>query len=42
MRDVWTFDIHGEEWGEVDFPPDVESARELTERWDAVEKVAAA
>ena len=22
--DVWTLDIAGEEWGEVDFPPDVE------------------
>ncbi len=40
--DVWTLDIQGEEWGEVDFPPDVENARELTARWDAVEKVAAA
>ncbi len=40
--DVWTFDIKGEEWGEVDFPPDVENARELTARWDAVEKAAAA
>ena len=40
--DVWTFDIKGEEWGEVDFPPDVENARELTAHWDAVEKVAAA
>jgi choline kinase len=33
--DVWTLDIDGEEWGEVDFPPDVEAARELTARWDA-------
>ena len=33
--EVWTFDIQGEEWGEVDFPPDVEVARELTARWDA-------
>jgi len=33
--DVWTLDIHGEEWGEVDFPPDVDAARELTARWDA-------
>jgi choline kinase len=33
--DVWTFDIHGEEWGEVDFPADVENARSLTARWDA-------
>src|SRR5215208_6435236 len=40
--DVWTLDIHGEEWGEVDFPPDVDSARELTARWDAAEKAAAA
>ena len=32
--DVWTLDISGEEWGEVDFPPDVEAARELCERWD--------
>ena len=40
--DVWTFDINGEEWGEVDFPPDVEAARELTARWDMAEKAAAA
>jgi choline kinase len=40
--DVWTFDIHGEEWGEVDFPPDVEAARELTARWDSAAKAAAA
>ena len=33
--EVWTLDIQGEEWGEVDFPPDVEAARELTARWDA-------
>ena len=33
--DVWTLDISGEEWGEVDFPPDVDRARELTARWDA-------
>jgi len=33
--DVWTLDIRGEEWGEVDFPPDVDNARELTARWDA-------
>jgi L-glutamine-phosphate cytidylyltransferase len=32
--DVWTFDIQGEEWGEVDFPPDVETARALTAKWD--------
>src|SRR5215208_3223568 len=23
--DVWTLDIQGEEWGEVDFPPDVDN-----------------
>ena len=40
--DVWTLDIEGEEWGEVDFPPDVERARELTAGWDAAEKAAAA
>jgi choline kinase len=40
--DVWTLDIKGEEWGEVDFPEDVEVARTLTARWDAVEKAAAA
>ena len=40
--DVWTLDIPGEEWGEVDFPPDVDAARELTARWDADEKAAAA
>jgi choline kinase len=40
--DVWTLDIQGEEWGEVDFPEDVEIARELTARWDAAEKAAAA
>ena len=39
--EVWTFDINGEEWGEVDFPADVEAARELTARWDAADKAAA-
>jgi L-glutamine-phosphate cytidylyltransferase len=33
--EVWTLDISGEEWGEVDFPPDVEAARQLTARWDS-------
>jgi len=32
--DVWTFDISGEEWGEVDFPPDVDRARQLVSGWD--------
>ena len=40
--EVWTLDINGEEWGEVDFPSDVEAARKLTARWDATEKAAAA
>ena len=40
--DVWTLDINGEDWGEVDFPADVERARELTAGWDAAEKAAAA
>ena len=40
--DVWTLDIHGEEWGEVDFPPDVEAARALVAGWDAAKKAAAA
>ena len=40
--DVWTLDISGEEWGEVDFPPDVDNARALTARWDAAAKAAAA
>ena len=40
--DVWTFDINGDEWGEVDFPADVEAARALTARWDAEAKAAAA
>jgi len=39
--DVWTFDIAGEEWGEVDFPPDVDNARELTARWDKAARAAA-
>jgi choline kinase len=32
---VWTLDISGEEWGEVDFPEDVEAARLLTKTWGA-------
>ncbi len=31
--DVWTLDIKGEEWGEVDFPEDVARARELVRGW---------
>lgn len=40
--EVWTFDIEGEEWGEVDFPPDVERARELVSGWDSKRDSAAA
>jgi len=40
--DVWTLDIQGEEWGEVDFPPDVESARALVAGWDTKPGAAAA
>ncbi len=39
---VWTLDINGEEWGEVDFPEDLEGARELAARWDSHRKAAAA
>jgi choline kinase len=38
--EVWTLDINGEEWGEVDFPPDVERARELVAGWDAARRAA--
>jgi choline kinase len=40
--DVWTLDINGEEWGEVDFPPDVERARQLVSGWDSSKSFAAA
>jgi choline kinase len=39
---VWTLDINGHEWGEVDFPEDVDAARELTSRWDAAREAKAA
>jgi choline kinase len=39
---VWTLDINGQEWGEVDFPEDVEAARALTARWDESRKAKAA
>jgi choline kinase len=42
QSEVWTLDIDGEEWGEVDFPQDVDTALELTARWDAASKAAAA
>ncbi len=31
--EVWTFDIKGEEWGEVDFPEDVAGAEQLVKSW---------
>jgi choline kinase len=40
--DVWTLDIQGEEWGEVDFPPDVETARALVAEWDGQQGAAEA
>jgi choline kinase len=39
---VWTLDIEGEEWGEVDFPEDVENAEALARRWDEGRKAKAA
>jgi choline kinase len=39
---VWTLDINGEEWGEVDFPEDVDRARALVAGWDERRKAAAA
>ena len=40
--EVWTLDIKGEEWGEVDFPEDVENAETLEKRWDESRKARAA
>ena len=40
--DIWTLDIRAEEWGEVDFPLDVDAARALTARWDAANEAAVA
>ena len=40
--EVWTLDIKGEEWGEVDFPEDVENAEALVKRWDESRKARAA
>jgi choline kinase len=39
--EVWTLDNHGEEWGEVHFPPDLQAARALTARWDEAARAAA-
>ena len=33
--DVWTLDISGEEWGEVDFPEDVAPAEKMVRGWGA-------
>ena len=38
--EVWTLDINGEQWGEVDFPLDVERAKTLVETWDRVRPAA--
>ena len=38
--EVWTLDIDGEQWGEVDFPDDVDRARALVAGWDAARKAA--
>jgi choline kinase len=40
--EVWTLDISGEEWGEVDFPEDVEAVEALASGWDRSAKPAAA
>jgi choline kinase len=40
--DVWTLDIAGEDWGEVDFPEDVAAAEDLVRRWDQKREVRAA
>ena len=40
--DVWTLDISGEEWGEVDFPEDVAGAEALAQKWDDARKARAA
>jgi choline kinase len=40
--EVWTLDIQGEDWGEVDFPEDVEKAEALARRWDEARKAKAA
>ena len=34
--EVWTYNIAGEQWGEVDFPEDLASAEALCTEWDAV------
>lgn len=34
--EVWTYDIAGEQWGEVDFPEDLAGAESLCMEWDAL------
>ncbi len=41
-QDVWTLDIAGEEWGEVDFPEDIAAAEALVQRWERGRGVVAA
>ncbi len=41
-HDVWTLDIAGEEWGEVDFPEDIAAAEALVQRWERGRGVVAA
>ncbi len=33
--EVWTLDISGEQWGEVDFPEDVGPAETMVAGWSA-------
>jgi L-glutamine-phosphate cytidylyltransferase len=40
LGEVHTLDIAGEEWGEVDFPQDVDRARKLVAGWDEARKAA--
>lgn len=38
--DVWTLDISGEQWGEVDFPEDIDRAQALVAGWDSARRAA--
>ena len=40
--EVWTLDIKGEDWGEVDFPEDVAPAEAMVKSWDAKREAKAA
>ena len=37
--EVWTYDIAGEQWGEVDFPEDLAGAEALCVEWDSAPDV---